>query len=243
MTERFPQTVGTGETDVGLRNFMVGTYRWMGIGMAFAGAVAYFAANYWMNNLETFYSIFGNPILALVAVGAIFFGFMFVGRALPRMSYGSTVAFLLALAGMLGFLFSASAVIYPGMLIAKVFFMTVALFATLSLFGYTTERNLWSIAKYAIGIFMGLVAYQVLSMFIPSMAASSGTELIIAGVMLVMISIIVAWETQALKSMYYGSQGHPEMMKKLSVFGAASLLLSFYNMFQLLLQLMSAFDD
>ncbi len=243
MTERFPQSVGTGETDVGLRNFMIGTYRWMGVGMAFAGAVAYFFANYWMSNPDVMYSVFGNPIMALVAVGAIMFGFMFVGRSLPKMSFGATVGFLLALAGMLGFMFSVSVIIYPGMLIAKVFFMTVALFATLSFFGYTTERNLWSIAKYAIGIFMGLVAYQILSMFIPSMAASSGTELIIAGVMLVMISIIVAWETQALKSMYYGSQGHPSLMKKLSVFAAASLLLSFYNMFQLLLQLMSAFDD
>lgn len=243
MTERFPQTVGTGETDVGLRNFMIGTYRWMGIGMAFAGAVAYFCANYFMNNPEVMYSIFGNPLIALGGVAAIFFGFMFVGRALPRMSFGSTVAFLLALAGMLGFMFSASVIIYPGMLIAKVFFMTVALFASLSLFGYTTERNLWSVAKYAIAIFMGLVVYQLMSMFIPGMAATGSMELIIAGVMLLAISVIVAWETQALKSMYYGSRGDTAMMKKLSVFGAASLLLSFYNMFQLLLQLMSAFDD
>ena len=240
MTERFPQTVGTGETDVGLRNFMLGTYRWMAMAMAFAGAVAM----YFASNPAILYQVFtGSPWIPLVACGAIFFGFMFVGRALPRMSKGAMVAFLFALAGGLGFMFSLSILVYPGALIAKVFFMTVALFATLSLFGYTTEKNLWGVAKYAAGIFMGMVVYLLISNFVPSMAPTGSMEMIISAVMLVAISILVAWETQALKSMYYGTRGDAALMDKVSIFGAASLLLSFYNMFQLLLNLMSMFDE
>lgn len=240
MTDRSPRIVGAGETDVGLRDFMLGTYRWMGMAMAFAGVVAY----YFGSKPEIILSIFAsNPFAPLIAVAAIFFGFMFVGRALPRMSQGAVIAFLFALAGGLGFLFSLSVIVYPGMLIAKVFFMTVAMFAALSLFGYSTEKNLWNVAKYAAGIFMGLVVYLLISNFVPGMQPTGGMEIVISLVMLICVAVLVAWETQALKSMYYGSQGDVAMMNKLSVFGAASLLLSFYNMFQLLLNLMSAFGE
>lgn len=241
MTDRFPQTVGTGETDIGLRNFMLSTYRWMALAMAFAGAVAYY---FGVMNPEVVLGMFAaNPWAPLIACAAIFFGFMFVGRALPRMSQGAMVGFLFALAGGLGFLFSLSIIVYPGALIAKVFFMTVALFAALSLFGYSTEKNLWGVAKYAIGIFMGLVVYLLISNFVPSMQPTGNMELVISGVMLVAVAILVAWETQALKAMYYGTQHDVAMVNKISVFGAASLLLSFYNMFQLLLNIMSAFSE
>jgi len=241
MTDRSPQPVGMQtQTDVGLRNFMLGTYRWMAVAMAFAGAVAF----YFANNPAFIYSLFSaGPFVPLIAVAVIFFGFMFVGRALPRMSKGAMIAFLFAMAGILGMFFSASLIVYPGMLIAKVFFMTVALFGTLSLFGYTTQKNLWGIAKYAAAIFMGGIVYLLLSNFVPSMAPTGGMEMIFSLVMLVAIAILVAWETQAMKAMYYGSVGNTALMQKLSIFGAASLLLSFYNMFQFLLNIMGSFGE
>ncbi len=240
MTERFPQTVGTGETDVGLRNFMLGTYRWMALAMAFAGAVAFYLAN---NPAIIYGAMSSGPWLPLIGCGAIFFGFMIVGRKLPTMSKGAMIGFLFAMAGILGFFFSFSLLFYESMLIAKVFFMTVALFATLSLFGYTTQKNLWGIAKYAAAIFVGGIVYMLISNFVPGMQATGNMELIFSMVMLVAVAILVAWETQAMKSMYYGAAGHPEMLNKLAIFGAASLLVSFYNMFQFLLNIMSAFGE
>lgn len=240
MTERFPQTVGAGETDVGLRNFMVGTYRWMAVGMAFAGAVAYYLAS----NPGIIYSAMrAGPWLPVIGCAALIFGFMVVGRALPRMSKGGMIGFLLAMSGVLGFFFSFSLLIYPGMMIAKVFFMTVALFATLSLFGYTTQKNLWGVAKYAVGIFVAGIVYMLLSNFVPAMAPTGGMEIVFSMIMLIAISVIVAWETQAMKSMYYGAVGNAALLNKLAIFGAASLLVSFYNMFQFLLSIMGSFGE
>ena len=241
MTDRSPQSVAAQiQTDVGLKNFMLGTYRWMAVAMAFSGAVAY----YFAANPAFIYALFSaGPFVPLIAVVGLFFGFMYVGRALPRMSRGAMIAFLFAMAGVLGVFMSASLLIYPGMLIAKVFFMTVALFGTLSLFGYTTQRNLWGIAKYAAAVFMGGIVYILMSNFIPAMAPTGGMEMIFSLVMLVAVAILVAWETQAMKSLYYGSIGNAALMQKLSIFGAASLLVSFYNMFQFLLNIMGSFGE
>ena len=74
-------------------------------------------------------------------------------------------------------------------------------------------------------------------MFFPAMAPTGPLDTVITGIALLAISVMVAWETQFLKQTYYGSVGNPAMMNKLSAFGAASLLLSFVNMFQLLLSL------
>ena len=241
MTDPYNHPVaGHAQTDLGLRNFMLGTYRWMAIAMAFAGAVAF----YFASNPAFIYSLFSaGPFVPLIACAGIFFGFMFVGRALPRMSKGAMIAFLFAMAGVLGMFMSISLLVYPGMLVAKVFFMTVALFGTLSLFGYSTERDLWSIAKYAAAIFVGGIVYLLLSNFVPAMAPTGSTEIIFSLIMLIAVAILVAWETQALKSMYYQTAGNAAMMEKISIFGAASLLVSFYNMFQFLLNIMSAFSE
>ena len=115
--------------------------------------------------------------------------------------------------------------------------MTVAMFSGLSMFGYTTGFNLSSIIKYAVIAFMAYIAINVLGMFIPALAPTGMMDLVITGVALVAIAIIIAWETQMLKRIYYGSAGNPAMMSKLSAFGAASLLLSFINLFHILLSL------
>jgi len=250
MTDRSPRYVGAGETDVGLRNFMLGTYRWMAIAMAFAGAVAYFTSNYLMSNPATLFSLAGNPILFLVVFFGIMIGFGVVGRGINRMSQGAMMAFLFAMAATLGALMSISLSILglrmgaPEMfqLAAKVFFMTVAMFGALSLFGYSAKMDLTGMAKFAGAVFLGILALYLASMFgLFEMGTGMHLGLSVAGV--VVVGILVAWETQALKRMYYGTTGDVALMNKMSIFGATSLLLSFYNMFQFLLNIFSMFEE
>ena len=242
MNDRSPQIVGAGETDIGLRNFMVGTYRYMAMAMAVAAAVSYLLSQYFMANPQAI-QILANPIVMIGLFFGIMFAFAKVGKNINRMSETSMFVFLFAMAGVLGAFFSLSVLFYPGMLIAKVFFMTVALFASLSLFGYSTERNLWSIAKYAAGIFMAVIALYMVSMVIPAFQIGGTMDLVLSTVALIAISVLVAWETQAMKAMYYGAVGNPSLVKKLALFGATSLLLSFYNMFQFLLNIMGSFGE
>ncbi|NNE57469.1 MAG: hypothetical protein HKN36_05120 [Hellea sp.] len=250
MTDRFPQTVGAGETDIGLRNFLVGTYRWMGLAMAFAGVVSYFLSGYLIENVTILMQLAGNPLLFLGVIIVLMLAFGLVGRNINRMSQSSLVLFLFAMAGGLGALLSISfAVIGLRLgeaalfeLATKVFFMTVAMFGAMSLFGYTAKMDLTGVAKFAGAVFFGIIALYLASMFgLFEMGTGLHLGLSVAG--LIVVGLLVAWETQALKSMYYGTRGDTALMNKVSIFGAASLLLAFYNMFQFLLNIMSIFSD
>ncbi len=237
MNEHYNRTIGVSqETDLGLKTFMLGTYRYMAMAMTVTASVAYLFGQYLVANPEMMRFIY-NPMMSLVVIGVIMVGFGIVGKKLPSMSLGGVLAFLFGFAAFMGIMMSAIGIFYSPVIIAKIFFMTVGMFGGLSLFGYTTGFNLGSIVKYAVIAFMAYVGINVLGMFIPALAPTGVMDMVITGVALIAISVIIAWETQMLKRIYYGSAGNPEMMKKLSAFGAASLLLSFINLFQILLSL------
>lgn len=237
MTNRSPHTVGgQTATDVGLRNFMLGTYRYMAMAMAVTATVAYFFSQYLVANPQMMALVF-SPISAVIAFVVIVFGFGAVGRKLPSMSQGGVLAFLFGFAAFMGIFMSAVGIFYSPVIIAKIFFMTVALFGALSFFGHTTERNLSAYIKYALAAFIAYIGINFLGMFVPALAPTGMFDMVITGVALLAISFITAWETQMLKRIYYGVAGNAAMESKMSAYGAASLLLAFINMFQILLSL------
>lgn len=237
MTNRTPQSVGVDSaTDVGLRNFMLGTYRYMAMAMAVTAAVAYFGGVYLSSNPAAI-SLFRNPIILIGFVIAIPVLFGAVGKKLPTMSLGGVLTFLFGFAAFMGVFMSVITLMYSAEVIAKVFFMTVAMFAALSFFGHTTERNLSAYVKYAIAAFIGYIAINIAGMFIPALQLSGPFEMVVSGIALLAIAFITAWETQMLKRIYYGIAGNAAMESKMSAYGAASLLLAFVNMFQILLSL------
>lgn len=234
------RTVGaTAPTDAGLRTFMLGTYRYMAMAMGVTATVAFFTGQAIMAN-PALGALIYNPITALVTLGVIIFGFGAVGKKLPSMSMGGVLAFLFGFAAFMGVIMSAYATaFYNPYIVAKIFFMTVAMFGALSLFGYTTGFNLNAIIKYAVAAFIGYVALGILGMFIPALSVTAGGPLamVINIVALAAIAVITAWETQQLKRIYYSMAGNAAMLGKMSAYGAASLLLAFINMFQILMSL------
>jgi FtsH-binding integral membrane protein len=229
-------TQAQSSTDVGLRNFMLGTYRYMAMAMAVTAGVAYFVGQM-IPQVPALYDILYNPISLIGFIIAIPLLFGAVGSKLHSMSKGGVLAFLFGFAAFLGLFMAAVSIHTPGMVIAKIFFMTVAMFAALSLFGYTTERNLSTFIKYAIAAFMAYVGISVLGMIFPALRPTGPLEIIINVVALAAIAFITAWETQMLKRIYYSVAGNAAMLGKMSAYGAASLLLAFVNMFQILLSL------
>jgi len=235
MNQQYNRTVAeTGEIDLGLKSFMLGTYRYMALAMAVTASVAFLAKDILPHAV-----LRGNPFILLGFVIAIPLLFGSVGAKLPTMSKAGVLRFLFVFAAFLGIFMSAIAAFVPGVIVAKVFFMTVAMFGALSLFGYTTERNLGTYAKYAFAAFLVYIVMSLVFAFIPGMAPEAGgavfntMNLIVLGA----IAMITAWETQMLKRTYYSFSGNDLMLEKLSAYGAASLLLSFVNMFQILLSL------
>lgn len=227
---------GAAATDVGLKQFMLGTYRWMALAMLVTAGVAYVFGQVIMTNAAVASFIY-SPFVLLGFVIAIPVLFGAVGKKLPTMSMGGVVTFLFSFAAFMGVFMSAVAAFYDPMVVAKIFFMTVAMFGALSMFGYSTQRNLSTFVKYAFAAFLGYVAINVLGMFFPALAPTGPLDVIINVVALAAIAMITAWETQMLKRVYYGLGGDVEMMNKYSAYGAASLLLAFINMFQILLSL------
>lgn len=236
MTDRFPQTVGTDETDVGLRSFMLGTYRYMAAAMAVTAGVAYFGGQMIQSSPKLAGLLF-SPWILLAFVIAIPVLFGTVGSKLRTMSHGGVLAFLFGFAAFLGIFMSAVSAFAPGMVIAKIFFMSVAMFAALSLFGYSTGRNLSTFIKYAGAAFAGFVVISVLGAFFPALRPTGPLDIIINVIGLGAIAFITAWETQMLKSTYYAVANDASMSKKMSAFGAASLLLAFVNIFSILMSL------
>ena len=236
---QFNNAVGnSAQVDVGLKNFMLGTYRYMAMAMGVTATLAYFTSQYLLAN-PSMMGLLYNPVVSIGVFLVIMFGFGAVGKNLHRMSQGAVLAFLFGFAGMMGVVMSGIAITYDPMIIAKIFFMTVAMFAALSLFGYSTERNLSTYIKYAMAAFMAYIGLALLGMFFPAISPFAGGVFgtVVLLIALLAIAFITAWETQMLKRVYYGNKGNPSMEGKLSAFGAASLLLAFINMFQILLSL------
>jgi len=229
--------VATGATtDLGLKSFMLGTYRYMMMAMGVTAVVAYFFGQYMMANPAVGNFIF-QPFVLLGFVIAIPFVFGTVGAKLPSMSKGGVLAFLFGFSAFMGVFLSAVTLAYDPTIIAKIFFMTVALFGALSLFGYTTKTDLMPYLKFAAIGFLVYVVYMVASQFFPAIAPTGTMQMIVQGVALVLISVIAASKTQMLKRTYYSAAGNTAMLDKMSAYGAAMLLLTFINMFQILLSL------
>lgn len=229
------------DVDLGLRNFLLGTYKYMVAAMGVSAAVAYF---FGMNVLRTpeggmteIGRMLYSPGAALGLTIGIVVLFGAVGAKLHSMSVGAVKVFLFAFAAIMGVWLSAIAAFVDPMVSVKIFLMAAIAFAGVSLVGYTTKKDLGTMAKFAIMVFIGFIGLNLLGMFIPSLALGGTAGMLLNIVGLVAICGITAWETQSLKRTYYATVGNPEMANKLSVFGAASLLLSFINIFSILMNL------
>jgi FtsH-binding integral membrane protein len=229
--------VATGATtDLGLKSFMLGTYRYMMMAMGVTAVVAYFFGQYMVANPAVAGLVF-SPFVLLGFVIAIPVLFGTVGAKLPSMSKGGVLAFLFGFSAFMGVFLSAVSFTYDPTIIAKIFFMTVALFGALSMFGYTTKTDLMPYLKFAAIGFLIYVVYMVASSFFPAIAPTGTLQMVVQGVALVLISVIAASKTQMLKRTYYSAAGNTAMLDKMSAYGAAMLLLTFINMFQILLSL------
>lgn len=238
---QFNNPAASANTDIGLRNFMLGTYRYMVMAMIVSAVVAYGFGMYVLRTPEGGITAIGNMLYSPFAALGLTFGIIFlfgaVGRKLPTMSIGSVKVFLFGFAAIMGVWLSAIAAFVDPMISVKIFFMAASAFAGVSLIGYVTKKDLGGIAKFAIMAFVGFIAINLLGMFFPAMAPTGGLDIILNVVGLLAICAITAWETQNLKRIYYGTVGNPDMAEKYSAYGAASLLLSFINIFSILMSL------
>jgi FtsH-binding integral membrane protein len=228
-----PGSLDSAAFDAGLRSYMLSIYNYMTSGILLTGIVALLFAQSGMAlqimagpGLMKYVIIF-SP---LAIVFAMSFGMnKFSTIALQAMFWG--------FATLMGLSMSTIFLVYAGDTIALAFFSTAAAFAGLSLYGYTTQKNLSSWGSFLIMGVVGLIVASVLNIFLQSsvlsMVVSYAAVLIFAG--------LTAYDTQRLKSTYAHVAG-TDMMGKVVIMGALSLYLNFINMFQALLSIMGNND-
>src|SRR6201999_4384572 len=136
-------------------------------------------------------------------------------------------------AGLIGVQFSSLFLVYTGVSIAQTFFATAAAYLGLSLYGYTTKRDLSAIGTFLIMGVVGLLVAMLINLFL----RSSAMALAISAIGVLLFAGLTAYDTQRIKSMYQYVQG-TDMVGKTVIMGALSLYLDFINMFQFLLSFM-----
>lgn len=219
--------------DEGLRNYMLKIYNYMAGGLAVTAFISYLiASNPSILKLfvtPTGYSAFGW--LALLAPLIMAFAF---GQVVNRGTIGQVQAMFWGFSAIMSVSLAPIFLVYTGASIARVFLITSATFGSLSLYGYTTKKDLsgWGSFLY-IGLF-GLIIASIVNIFM----RSSGLYYALSYIGILIFAGLTAYDTQNLKSMYYHSAVNDEFADKIAISGALSLYLDFINMFIYLLRLM-----
>jgi FtsH-binding integral membrane protein len=227
----------TAEIDEGLRAYMLGVYNYMVLGLGLTGVVAlgtHLLAVASEGGRQIALTPFGQllyatPLKWVVILAPLAFVF-FLGFRANQISATTARNVFLAFSAVMGLSLSTLLIVYTGVSIARVFFITAAAFGGLSLYGYVTKRDLSAFGSFLVMGLWGVIVAALVNLFLQSSALQFGlsilTVFIFAG--------LTAWDTQSIKAMYYEGDGY-EVAAKKSVFGALSLYLDFINMFQSLL--------
>ena len=215
--------------DAGLRSYMLSVYNYMASGVLLTGIVALglamtgVAQSLW----------YGGGILRWVVIFAPLIMVMIMGFRAQRMSTGAMQAFFWAFAAVMGVSMSVIPLVYDGTSIAQCFFATAVAFLSLSLWGYTTKRDLSGFGTFLIMGVVGLFVVMLGNLFIRSDALS----MVISVVGVFLFAGLTAYDTQKIKSTYAYVAG-TDMIGKAAILGALTLYLDFINMFQFLLSLL-----
>ncbi len=223
------------EIDVGLREYMLKVYNYMASGLALTGIIAYFTANT-PALLNLFYVVgprgLEPTILAYVAMFSPFAFILVLSFGINRMKASTAQMVFWAFAAVMGLSLSHIFITFTGVSITRVFFITAGTFAAMSLYGYTTKRDLTGMGSFLIMGLFGIIIAMVVNMFLQSAAMH-----FVISVLGVLIFVgLTAYDTQKIKNVYLESDS-AEVMAKKTIMGALTLYLDFINLFLLLLQL------
>ena len=232
--ERETLRARTGSTvaiDEGLRSYMLRVYNYMTAGLVITGAVAWFTSQWAMSSQANAELLYASPLAWVIMLSPLAF-VLVLSFGINKLSAGTAQMLFWAFAAVMGLSLSSIFLVYTGASIAKVFFITAATFGAMSLYGYTTKRDLTGIGNFLIMGLIGLIIASVVNIFL----ASSGLDFVISAVGVLIFVGLTAYDTQKIKESYSESFG-AEVLAKGAIMGALSLYLDFINLFLMLLRL------
>jgi hypothetical protein len=226
--------------DAGLRAYMLRVYNYMATAVALTGVVAWFTFQAAVTTneagaivgLTSFgQAIFGGPAVIVLMLGTLGLVF-FISARIDRLQFTTAMALFLLYAGLLGVMLSSVFLSYTGASITRVFFISAASFGALSLYGYTTQRDLSGMGSFMVMGLFGIIIASVVNIFLKS----SGLDWMISVIGVLVFAGLTAYDTQRIKEMYDVNDDGTVAGRK-AVMGALSLYLDFINLFIMLLRL------
>lgn len=228
-----PAQAEAAQIDVGLRQYMLRVYNTMAGGLALTGLVAFLVAS----SPAAVQLLFGTPLkwVVMLAPIALVFFFSFKIESL-KASTAQTIFWVYA--GVMGASLATVFLVFTGASVARTFFVTAAAFAGLSLYGYTTKRDLSAFGTFLVMGLIGLIIASIVNIFL----ASSALQFVISAAGVLIFAGLTAWDTQKIKEMYWEADG-AEVASKKAIMGALTLYLDFINLFMFLLQFLGVRRD
>lgn len=217
--------------DEGLRAYMLRVYNFMSAGLAVSGIVAYLTISTGLND-TILYSGLLWPVM-LAPLGLVFF----LSFRINSMSAATAQISYWVYAAVMGLSLAIIVDAYTPASVTRVFFISTAMFAGMSLYGYTTKRDLSGIGSFLIMGLIGLIVASIVNLFLQSPAMYWALSVI--GV-LIFVGL-TAYDTQKIRQMYYEADGS-EVATKKSIMGALTLYLDFINLFLFMLRLFGSRD-
>ena len=245
--------VDAATVDAGLRAYMLRIYNYMSIGLAITGLAALgiymaavttdqaaAAARFGNVLLTPFgYAMFVSPLKWLFILAPLAMVFV-ISAGINRLQPATAQLLFWVFSALMGVSLSSIFLVYTHTSIVRVFFITAATFGALSLYGYTTRRDMTGLGSF---LFMGLIGVIIASL-VNLFLVSSALQFVVSVVGVLVFAGLTAWETQRLTNEYsygYASAGG-DVAERAAITGALSLYLNFINLFTLLLQLLGQRD-
>ncbi|AOX19357.1 Bax inhibitor-1/YccA family protein [Kozakia baliensis] len=229
--------------DAGLRAYMLRVYNWMTAGLVLTGLVSYAVAETSLRSLFFYTGQLPSGALAVRPTGlgmlSIFAPLVFVlvmSFGVNRLSRQAAQGLFWTFCAVMGASLANILLVYTGVSVARTFFVSAATFGAMSLWGYTTRRDLSSMGSFLMMGLFGIIIAMLVNIFMQSPAVAFAVSII--GV--VIFTLLTAFDTQRIKATYqqYLAYVGPDEMAKRSVYDALSLYLNFINLFTFLLQFM-----
>lgn len=225
------RTLDQASFDAGLRSHMLRVYNYMCLALAITGGVAFLGAQ----SQTLIALIFGTPLKWVVMLAPL--AFVMFGFRPDRMSASALRTSLMVFSALMGLSMMSIFLVFTGASIARVFFITAAMFAGTSLYGYTTKADLSKMGSFMIMGLIGIIIASLVNIFL----ASISVHFAISVLGVVIFTGLTAWDTQNIKENYASHWGD-EANSRLAVMGALGLYLNFINLFQFMLSLLGQRD-
>ena len=252
--------VDAATVDAGLRAYMLRIYNYMSIGLAITGLAALGVYKFAVTSdmaeavrsasgaairvaegqfLTSFgYAMFASPLKWLFILAPLAMVFV-ISAGINRLRPATAQMLFWVFSALMGVSLSSIFLVYTHTSIVRVFFITAATFGALSLYGYTTKRDMTAIGSFLLMGLFGVILASLVNLFM----ASSALQFVISVVGVLVFAGLTAWDTQRLKSEYLHGGMDGETSERSAILGALSLYLNFINIFTLLLQLFGQRDE